>query len=68
MLTRLDPVPPGDVEAAEATCPVGMKIIGGGFSAIGDDAAMRVAIGDEPRSLPSSVGADPRDEERRPAR
>ena len=30
----------------EATCPVGMKIIGGGFSAIGDDAAMRVAIGD----------------------
>ena len=39
-------MPPGDVEAAEATCPVGMKIIVGGFSAIGDDAAMRVAIGD----------------------
>jgi hypothetical protein len=37
-------IPGGDVEAAEATCPPGMHVISGGFSAIGGDATELVAV------------------------
>jgi len=37
-------VPPGGAEAAEATCPRGMRLIGGGFGAFSSDASATMQV------------------------